>query len=221
MLAAAKTLLRWCSAKPRRRWILRSPLEEVEGVGRRRHGKPQLRVDEARKWKCKAMELAERGDTGPVAAMMALVMGMRASEIVSRVVRDLDDDRRLLWIPDAKTEAGRRTLEVPEILQPYLVAIAKGREPNARLFGDHWRDWIRKQVKRICALAGVPTVTAHGMRGLHGTMAVKAGATGHLVAAALGHESFAISERSYVAREAIDSAKQDRALTVLNGGKLA
>jgi len=40
------------------------------------------------------------------------------------------------------------------------------------------------------------------MRGLHGTIAVAAGATGHLVAASLGHESFAISERSYVKREA-------------------
>ena len=32
-----------------------------------------------------------------------MVMGMRANEIVSRVVRDLDDDGRLLWIPDSKT----------------------------------------------------------------------------------------------------------------------
>ena len=46
-------------------------------------------------------ELADVGDEGAVAAMMALVMGMRASEIVSRVVRDLDDDGRLLWIFDS------------------------------------------------------------------------------------------------------------------------
>jgi hypothetical protein len=32
---------------------------------------------------------------------------MRATEIVSRVVRDLDDEGRLLWIPDSKTEAGQ------------------------------------------------------------------------------------------------------------------
>jgi hypothetical protein len=31
-----------------------------------------------------------------VATMMSLVMGMRASETVSRVVRDLDDEGRLL-----------------------------------------------------------------------------------------------------------------------------
>jgi integrase len=220
MLAAAKTFFRWCGGKPRR-WITRNPLDEVQGVGRRKHGKAQLRIDEARKWTEKAVELAEGGDAGAVAALMSLVMGMRASEIVSRIVRDLDDDARLLWIPDSKTEAGKRTLEVPELLRPYLRELAKGKAPEALLFGQHWRDWIRKQVKRICTLAKVPAVTAHGMRGLHGTMAVAAGATGHLVAASLGHDSFRTSKRSYVKREALETANQTRVLTVLSGGKLA
>ena len=99
-------------------WLARNPLDEVVGVGKRRHGKAQLRIDEARRWQAKALELADQGEAGAVAAMMSLVMGMRASEIVSRVVRDLDDDGRLLWIPETKTEAGKRTLPVPEFLQP-------------------------------------------------------------------------------------------------------
>jgi len=152
ILAEAKTFLRWSAAKPRR-WISRSPLEEVQGVGRRKHGKAQLRIDEARKWSKQAVKLAKSGDEGAVAALMSLLMGMRASEIVSRVVRDLDDDARLLWIPDAKTDAGKRTLEVPHLLRPCLRKLAKGKRSEAPLFGQHWRDWIRKQVKRICKLA--------------------------------------------------------------------
>jgi integrase len=220
ILAAAKTFLRWCLVKPRR-WILRSPLEEVQGVGKRKHGKAQLRIDEARKWAAKAIELAEAGEDGAVAALVALVMGMRASEIVERVVRDLDDEGRVLWIPDSKTEAGRRTLIVPALLQPFLRKAAEGKKSEDKLFGHHWRDWVRKWVRKICEAAGVPAVTAHGMRGLHGTMAVEAGATGQLVAASLGHESFATSEESYVKREAIEGATQRRMLTVLNGGKAA
>jgi integrase len=84
---------------------------------------------------------ADAAQAGAVAAMTALVMGMRASEIVSRVVRDLDDGGALLWIPDSKTLAGRRKLQVPEFLQPYLVELARGRDPQAPLFGEHWRDW--------------------------------------------------------------------------------
>ena len=49
---------------------------------------------------------------------MSLVMGMRAPEIVSRVVRDLDDEARRLWIPETKTQAGKRTLPVPGFPQP-------------------------------------------------------------------------------------------------------
>ena len=99
-----------------------------------------------------------------MAAMMSLLMGMRASEIVSRIVRDLDDEGRLLWIPETKTEAGRRTLPVPEVLQPYLRKIAEGKGPNDSLFGEHWRDWPREWVQQICKAAKVPEVTAQGMR---------------------------------------------------------
>jgi integrase len=113
--------------------------------------------------------LADDREEGASAALLSLVMGMRANEIVSRVVRDLDDEGKLLWIPDSKTEAGRRTLQVPELLQLRLRGLAEGKAPEAKIFGHHWRDWVRKWVARICEAAGVPKVTAHGMRGLHFT----------------------------------------------------
>ena len=106
VLAEARSFLKWCTGK---RWIVRNPLDGVEGVGRRRHGKEQLRIDEARRWQAKAIGFADQGKEGAVAAMMCLSMGMRCSEVVNRVVRDLDDEGRLLWIPDSKTLAGRRS----------------------------------------------------------------------------------------------------------------
>jgi integrase len=218
ILAEARSFLKWCLGK---KWIVRNPLDDVEGVGKRSHGKDQLRIDEARKWQAKAVELAEQGEPGAVAAMMCLVMGMRCSEVVSRVVRDLDDDGKLLWIPDSKTRAGRRKLQVPEFLRPYLIELAKGKEQTTVLFGEHWRDWPRRWVQRICKTASVPKVTAHAMRGLHGTLAVDSGITSHAVAAALGHESFKTTAESYAQRDAVSSAQQKRVLGVLRGGKLA
>ena len=219
ILAEAKSFLKWCAGK---KWIVGNPLDEVEGVGKRKHGKEQLRIDEARRWQAKAIELADRGEAGAIAAMMCLLMGMRCSEVVSRVVRDLDDEGRLLWIPDSKTLAGRRKLQVPDFLQPYLVGMVKGRSSTSPLFGgEHWRDWPRKWVQRICKAAGVPKVTAHAMRGLHSTLAVDSGITGHAVAAALGHESFKTTAESYAQRDAVASAQQKRVLGVLSGGKLA
>jgi integrase len=215
MLAEARMLAKFCVGK---RWLRASPLDGVEGKGKRRHGKPQLRIDEARRWMAKATELADSGEAGAVATMTALLLGMRASEIVSRVVRDLDDDGRLLWIPDSKTEAGKRTLRVPDVLRPYLQRLSAGAEAQALIFGDHWRDWPREWVQRICEKAGVPKVTAHGMRGLHSTLALEAGITGAVVAASLGHEHVSTTIESYARPEAVATAQQKRTLTVLAGG---
>jgi integrase len=215
MLAEARMLAKWCITK---RWLRTSPVEGVEGKGKRRHGKPQLRIDEARRWMAKATELGDRGEAGAVAAMMTLLLGMRASEIVSRVVRDLDDEGRLLWIPDAKTEAGKRTLRVPDVLQPYLARLVEGKKPEAPIFPGHWRDWPRECVQAICEKAGVPSVCAHSMRGLHSTLAMDAGVTGHVVAASLGHERVSTTVQSYAKPEAVEGARQRRALKVLAGG---
>jgi len=63
-------------------------------------------------------------------------------------------------------------------------------------------------------------VTAHGNRGLHGTLSIGAGITPRAVADALGHESFKqTTAKSYVPAEVIGKARQVRALRVLEGGK--
>ena len=57
----------------------------------------------------KALELASKGDEGATAALVALLLGMRASEITTRRVNDLDEDEEpgdLLWIPVRKPQRG-------------------------------------------------------------------------------------------------------------------
>ena len=120
-LSEAKTFLKWSL---RNGLVRTNALEAVEGMGRRRRGKPQLRIDEARAWMVVALRRAE-AKPGAVAALVSLLMGLRASEIISREVRDLDDDGRVLWIPSAKTEAGKRTVEVPALLKPLLQRLAE------------------------------------------------------------------------------------------------
>ena len=212
-LAEAKTFLSWARSKG---WARTNALDEVRGIGKRRRGKPQLTVDEARRWLKVATEMAGQGDEGAVGAMMALLMGMRASEIADRIVRNLDDEGRLLWITDAKTQAGVRRLQVPVQLQPHLQRLAIGKQPGDRLFGQKAsRFSVRSHVRRICKAAGVPIVPPHGLRGTHASLAMSAGATGDLVAAALGHESFTTTERHYARPEAIADAQQSGALREL------
>ncbi len=214
MLAEAKTFLGWCLDQ---RFIGQNPLAAVKGVGKRRHGKPQLRIDEARKLRALCHELAAAGEDGPVAVLMGLLMGMRAGEIVSRTARDLDDGGRILWIPDSKTEAGKRTVEVPDELQPYLLARCEGKPHSALIFpakrrGKHWRDWVAEETRRLCKLADIPVVCAHSLRGFVATVAIQAGGAPHLVAAALGHVSPTTTLQSYALPGSAQHAQQRRAL---------
>lgn len=214
-LNQTKTFLNWCVI---RKQLPRNPLKNIKGEGKRKHGKPQLRIDEARKWTEKAIELAAKGEAGAVAALVALFLGFRASEIINCQVRDLDNKGRMLWISDAKTEAGKRNVEIPAFMSKYMVEQARRKLPHAQLFvGD--RHWVRRWVKKICELAEVPPVTAHGMRGLHSTLAVESGTTSHVVAASLGHESITTTLRSYAKSGSAEKAKQKKVVKMIKGGK--
>lgn len=211
-LSEARTFCRWLS----KQHILRTnPIDGIEPIGRRNKGKPQLTVDEAKRWLQVAEEQAKKGEVGAVAAMMTLLMGLRSSEVTERTVRDLDDSGRVVCVPVGKTAASRRRVDVPAMLQPYLQELKRDKLPMALLLGHHYRDWPLRWVKKICRLARVPTVCAHSMRGLFATLGVENSPTPHLVAAALGHESPAITMSNYAAPGSAQRATQRRALAVL------
>jgi integrase len=236
ILAQTKSYLAWCVS---RGWIAANPLADVKGIGKRRpRGKSlgkagnELRVAQSRTWYRKALELAHAGDEGAVAALVALLLGCRASEIVSRRVADLDEDQApgdLLWIPDSKTAAGRRQIEVPPVLRPLLVRCSAGKLPTRHLFEcsrpheqatpkPHTRDWIIDQVRRICDLAGVPQITAHALRGQLATITATRGLAGHLIAETLGHEDERTTMHSYAAPGSAAAGARRRGWDVLDGG---
>ena len=212
-------------------WVVRrgharsNPFAAVAPVGRPRRGKPQLRIDEARAFLAAALAQADaRGDGLAVGAAAALLLGLRVSEIVCCRVRDLDS-HGLLWIEGTKTEAARRRLAVPGILQPYLLRLAESRKPQDFLFGEsrpgkHWsRMALWKRVQQLCDCAQVPVVCPHSLRGLFATLAVASGAVSHAVAAALGHSSFAVTAAHYAQESAIDGARTAAALSALGIGR--
>jgi hypothetical protein len=188
-------------------WIAKNPLEDITGTGQRNRGKKQLRIDEARKLVDVCLRSANEGDEAAVGVMTAFLLGLRVSEVTDRVVRDLDDNGRLLWIEFGKTRRSKRTLEVPALLRPYLLALAKGRPSEAQLISrtispitGQRRDrfWFARHVERLCKEAGVPVVCTQSLRGLHASVATEAGATSHVVASALGHSSPAVTQAHYI-----------------------
>jgi integrase len=163
-----------------------------------------------------------------VAALEAMMMGLRSSEIITRTVRDLDDGGRTLWVDDTedgfqpKTEAGRRPVDVPPELQPLLLKRCKDKLPGALLLpgagGDqHDRGWPRKAVRRLCKKVEIPPVCAHALRGLYATLTIRSGVDPRAVARALGHESVRTTLRSYAAPGSERAAQGELALEALRG----
>jgi len=219
-LSEAKTFFNFCI---KRRHREDNPVAEIEGKGRRRKGKEQLRISEARVMYQGLLPKVETDDAA-LATTMLLTMGMRQSEITLRVVRDVDDGGSVFWVPEAKTDAGQRWLEVPEALRPALLKRITGRQPTEVLFPGkkgkpHRKEWLNKNVKRFCRELGLPVVTAHGLRGTCSTLSKEAGQTAHAVAAQLGHADPRVTREHYEAPGTEERSMMRRTLRLVEGGK--
>lgn len=212
-------------ARPQRRglfiWAVRTgyiahnPFKEVQPIGRVSAGKPQLRIEEARLFVDEALRrFDQRGDALALGGTVALLMGLRASEVLRRCARDVDRGGEILWLDTGKTRNARRFLDMPVVLQPRLLKLASQRRPDELLFGTsrtgkprvHQILW--QTVHRICDAAGVPRVCPHILRDLWATLGVQAGAVSHAVAASLGHGSFSMTEKLNAQPEAVRGQKR-------------
>jgi integrase len=184
------------------RSILRKAPELPEVVGRRKRGKEQLRIDEAKKVVARAL-----ADQDPLALAVVTMMltGIRPGEAMALLVRDLDDGARVLWVAaeDGKTAASRRMVEVVPELRDLLARAAADRRGDEYLFAftsERKRKTVnelksrtgalQRRLVQLCKAAKVPEVVPHSLRGFHSTVATERGATGRAVADALGHTSF-------------------------------
>jgi integrase len=222
----ARAMFRWAL---KRGYVRENPFEGVQPVGRPAAGKKQLRFEEAERFISAGFRLFdERGDAMALAAVTALLLGCRASEVTHLRARDLDCGGTRLWIAAhdgdyrGKTRNATRNSDVPEVLRPRLLKRVEDLRPDDYLFGataagkPRCRQLLYSAVHRVCAAAEVPRVCAHSLRGLWATAGVRSGALSHAVAAALGHGSFAMTARHYVRPGTIDGARTDGLMQFLD-----
>lgn len=230
-LAETRRFFAWAAKK---RYVRGNVFGEVEPVGKKSKGKAQLHVDEARKFLAYAFDLADSAPIhdktyegaharGALGALCALLLGMRASEVAGLAVRDVDDEGRIVWVAeeDGKTDAARRPLKVQPMLAERLWKLAQGRGGSEPLWTErHTRQWTLKTVKRMCEDAGVPIVTAHGLRGTLATLATANGADLLDLAKMLGHaDGGKVAEQHYIKPGTRAEAARAAGFGVLNGGK--
>lgn len=132
-LKTARRLLNFCVE---RKWARSNPLRAFRPEGERNpggKGKKQLNFEALSKWEAKAYELAEAGDEGAAAGLIALKLALRASVVVSRRASHIDLGGAILRVP-AEGRANR-TKRAPEIipvmdvrLRPILASLKVGKE---------------------------------------------------------------------------------------------
>lgn len=221
-LSRAKALVRWMVAQ---KLLKADPLAEVEAVGRPKAGeesKAQLNRDGLRALVATALDLGERGDAGAAATLCASLLGMRATSIVDRRREHLDDYGRVLVVR-AKGKTVHLSLvgeterqeQVMARLRAVLAQQGRGKLPGAPLIGTgHDRWWVRREIHRLCGLAGVPVVPPHGLRGTHASVGRALGISPALLAGALAH-SEQVQERHYATPAAIAAGQIGKVTDVL------
>ena len=214
-----KTFFGWAV---KRSYVTRSPFADVRPAGKPNRGKPRLRIEEAHRFiKVALQRFTSEQEPLALATLVALYTGLRVGEILKRQVRDLDANGQVLWIDLGKTRNARRQLNVPEVLQPYLLQLCKCKGKEDYLFAAHTftrpphRQALWEEVRTICHRAEVLVVCTHSLRGLYATLAVESGAVSAAVAASLGHGSFSMTERHYASPGSVMNARTARVASLL------
>jgi integrase len=196
---------------------LRPPLDNpARRIKLYREGKRERFLSEDEFGKAaEAIEEAERaGVIGPYAAgglRLSLFTGARSGEITAARWEFIDWERRILRLPDSKTNEPR-TIHLPdaaiEILKtlprsgPYIVAGAKSGEPYKNLS----RAWI---IARSYA-SGLGDVRLHDLRHSYASLAAGRGVSLQMIGKLLGHKVPATTQRyAHLARDAVAAVSDE------------
>lgn len=222
----------FCQWAIERGYLDKDPTEglRVDGVVQR--GKPRLTRTEARLLDSHLWDVVQKGPKPDrekaLASLTLLYLGMREGELLRLQVRDIDfgSSPAVVQIErQAKTTKGYRDFEMPDHLAVALKKHVEGQQltgwvwPSKRSRSGHMeKSWILKAVTKTCQSLGVTVTGPQGLRGTHARMSSDAGATAHLVAQQLGHESTDVTVRSYIGEEAVERKHGRQVLKVLKGG---
>lgn len=211
-LAAASAMLEWCRTQG---WLAVNPFANVHPTGRKAVRSEHLRIAEARRFLTAALE---DGTNAGLAAAIALLLGLRASEVTDRCVRDVDDGARVLWIDHAKSKAGNRHVIVPAILRARLVQLTASRAGGERVFPGLDRHGLLRHVRRLCKALKVAGMSTHALRRTWSAISAETMPMDH-VSKALGHASTSITRRHYQPGNAEERRSNAVALSAIAGGK--
>ncbi len=150
------------------------------------------------------------GPHGAAGLRLALFTGARSGEITAAKWAHVDFGRRIIRLPDSKTneprtihlsEAALQVLKTLPRIEPYVVAGAKKGEPYKNL----GRAWIKAR-----ALRGLDDVRLHDLRHSYASLAAGRGVSLQMIGKLLGHKVAATTQRyAHLRRDAVAAVNDE------------
>lgn len=185
-------------------WVLKNPLKRIEAPQRHEDFKGYLSAedDEAVQGACMTAQES-------AIVMLLRHTGLRVAEAARLTWEDVDlgggrflsNGYPALVVRESKTDNGKRTIPLPDVLiktlrfwrqtqtGPYVIGSRKGTVPIRPQL-------VHRLVVRVGDRVGVK-ISPHSLRWQYGSAALNNGVPLHVVSRALGHANTTVTERSY------------------------
>lgn len=153
--------------------------------------------------------MAAPESTRPALALAGFY-GLRLEEIMGLHCKDVDTEKRLVYIRRARlqffgqnarevvkgTKTGApRVVPIPQLVLPFLVPVLEGRKGGEYLYPKYRKDFYRR-LATACKEVGVPRVTFHELRHICGSNLMMQGGVA-VAQAVLGHSQVGTTVDTY------------------------
>ena len=175
----------------------------AEGVANKR--KDRLKLDDARKLIAVCYE--DPHPLGGLAVAAMLTLGTRSHELLERLVQDLDQSGTVLVVQKSKSKAGERRITLPPVLRAKLRQLTNEQPNGSRIFRGMTNNTLLNHVERLCEVAAVKVITAHGLRDTWSDLTMDVLSRMDKTAKSMGHADSRVTAEHYLSAGTEQSAR--------------
>jgi integrase len=132
-----------------------------------------------------ARRFLDASATDPLIALFAIALGtgLRRGELLALTWRDVDLAHGLLSVTRSKTSAGVRVVPLAEFARRAM----EGLERSPGSIWPYRPEYVTNHFRALCARAGVPYITFHGLRHTAASLMLDAGVDPLTIQGIMGH----------------------------------
>jgi integrase len=217
-LRVYRTLSASCRTAVRYGWLANNPCDRVEA--------PRYRPERKEVWSVEQLRIFLSGARNHKLFplwLTAICTGARLGELLALTWADIAADLGAIrinksaqridgeWVVlEPKTASGNRVVPVPQAVIEAVREVASALAKHTERVFPYSPEYVAEELRKECERLGLPKMTMHGLRHLHGSLLLAEGLPVPEVSQRLGHSSPAITMAIYA-----HALRQDRAVEAI------